>query len=256
MRQALEVSVGFTIGARELAFHGNEVIAFLHFETRLGERRAPVVFPVFARVDLLDAVEPAVRLEVHAEHADADTLAVGDVAAAHVGVRSVQLGDHLADDVVQVAAVGHPGKQRLIALSDRGPVGAAHFRVPVEVALQPPRLAQDLFPLLLRIGQNLHGGRVQLAVSHFLARCGIDDADCLSRPVDQLAAFLVEPVAADPLEQHLVFALLRVVQVQRAHGLRRAGAPHQRRLHGNRDVKDLVFTDVKLAVHSGRNWQL
>ena len=159
VRHILEIGVGFAIGANGLALDGDKVVPFLDLQAWLRERRARRIGPVLAGIDLLDAEEPAVRFEVGPQKADADALAVGHISAADIGMRGVELGDHFADDIIEVAPVRDPGQERLVSLADRRPVGPAHAGVPVEVTLDSPGLAQELRPLFLWIGAHLHSRR-------------------------------------------------------------------------------------------------
>ena len=61
-----------------------------------------------------------------------------------------ELAEHLPDQVRQLGAGGDAIDQRQVAVAHRIPVDPRHLGVPEQLALQPPRLGQDLTPLRRR----------------------------------------------------------------------------------------------------------
>src|SRR6202034_3323732 len=90
----------------------------------------------------------AVELEAGAGERHLGTGRRLEVAAGDVGVGVVQLGDHLADHVVDVRTMAGVGEQRLVLPAQRLPVVAGHALDVEEVAVPAPRLAEDLRPFL------------------------------------------------------------------------------------------------------------
>ena len=250
--QPLEIGPRLAIGARRLALDGDQVIALLYFQARLGQRRARVVGPVLALVNPADLEEAAVGVEVRAQHAHVDPPDARQVAAAHIGVRRVQLRDHLADDVIQVAAMRHPGQQGFVAFAEGLPVGAAHFRIPVEIAFDPPRFVQQFLPLVPGIGPDLHLAGVELAIAHILARRWLHDSKRVPGCVQHLASVRVQGEAGDAPNRHFVLPLLDVEDMQRARGMR-SRHPHLGGFHGDREVEDLVLAGVQQRVEPRRH---
>jgi len=84
-------------------------------------------------------------------------------------VRGVELGDHFAEDVVQVGAVCNERHQRTVLLAESFPVVAVHVLGVEEIAVAPPDLGKDLGPLLLRNAiHNESGGRNSLGIGFAL----------------------------------------------------------------------------------------
>ena len=78
-------------------------------------------------------------------------LAASDVAGADEDVKRRQLGDHLRDDIRQLAAIGDAFGQRGVLGAYRRPVQTVHVAVIEIVALETPRLDEHLPPLVARI---------------------------------------------------------------------------------------------------------
>ena len=96
------------IGAHRLAGDREDAVADLHADSRREQRRAGLEIEAVARIELGDAVGGNLsrhRLEVDAQEAHRHAGRAGEIAAADVGVAAVQLGDHLAQQEVQIAAV-------------------------------------------------------------------------------------------------------------------------------------------------------
>ena len=62
-RKILEVCVDIQVRANVAAIYGYQIIASFNFQARLGERRARSLRPVFARINLSDAIVVAARRE-------------------------------------------------------------------------------------------------------------------------------------------------------------------------------------------------
>src|SRR5216684_1945392 len=250
----LEIRIDVLIRTRLLAVYGNQVVARLHLQSRFSQRRARGIVPVFAGIDLRNAEVAALRLEIRAEHSDADMRLRRLIAAADVGVRSAQLCDHFADDVIQVAAMRDPRKKRFIALANFLPIVTGHVRIPIKIALHAPGLVEYLAPLFAGIDLHLQFAEIELAVADFgFARCGFGDAVGGPGFVDDLLAFLVEVVAVDAFEQHLVFALGHVVNVEDIFRAAIAGAELPGFLRRG-DVKEFVLARGQIAEDSGADW--
>ena len=135
------------------AVHREQEVALLRVDARHREGVAGVGVPVGAAVDPGDPVAfvPLAvdrPLEVDAEHAHRSARLRLAIAAPVVGVAHVQLGDHLPDDERDVLAGRGVVDERQVLLEHCRPVDAVHRGVVEEVALHPPRVADDLPPLL------------------------------------------------------------------------------------------------------------
>ena len=73
---------------------------------------------------------------------------------------TVELAADHRDQVAEVGAMRHERHQRAVLVVDRLPVGAVHRRVVEILALDPPRLAEDLRPLGTRIDQRIEAGDI------------------------------------------------------------------------------------------------
>jgi len=91
--EVLEVRVDLLRRFGVLAIYGDEIIAGLYLKARLSERRAIRFPPIFAGVDLGDAIVAAVGLEIGGEQSHAHLRLLRMIAAADVGVRGAQFGD-------------------------------------------------------------------------------------------------------------------------------------------------------------------
>ena len=104
-------------------------------------------------IDVIDPPPPRL-LVTHqrgAERSDLDGLtSLAVFAAADEGMQRRQLAHHLPQQVVELGPAGHPQAQGAVLLEHRRPVDAVHLRVVKIVALQAPRLAEHLLPLLPR----------------------------------------------------------------------------------------------------------
>ena len=85
------------------------------------------------------------------------TLAGQAAAAGDAGVRSVDVADHLHDDVVQLLGVGDVGEQRLVRVLGRGPVDAVHVGIVEAVLHDAPGFFEDLLALGGDIDFHAHG---------------------------------------------------------------------------------------------------
>src|SRR6266851_526387 len=255
--EVLEIRIDVLIRTRLLAVHGDQAVARLHLQSRFGQRRARGIVPVFAGIDFRNAEVAALRLEIRAEHSDADVRLRGLIAAAHVGVRSAQLRDHFADDVIQVAAMRHPRKKRFIAFANFLPIVPGHVRVPVEVTFDAPGFVEHLAPLFTGFDLHLQFAKIELTVANLgFAGCSFGDAVDRAGLVDDLFAFFVEVVAIDSFEEHFVFALGHVVDVKHILGAALAGAELPRFLRRG-DVKEFVLARRQIAEDSraDRYWR-
>ena len=145
----------------------------------------------------------------------------------------------------------YPGEQRFIALANFLPIVAGHVRIPIEVALDAPRFAEDLAPLFAGIDLDLQFAEIELAFPHFgLAGGGLDDAVDRAGFVDHFLAFLVEVVAVDAFEQHFVFAFGHLVDVKDALGSAVVGAELPRFLRRG-EIEKFVLARGKTIQDAG-----
>ena len=132
-------------------------------------------------------------------------------------------------------------QQRAVLVVDRLPVGAVHLRVVEILALNAPRLAEDLRPLGARIDPRFELRDVDRASPTFAGRSVRDDAPAAAvlaaaGLIQQLLAIRREREGANALEERRRCALLELVSVQaeRAGASRRASAPCRRRFRPGR----------------------
>src|SRR5580692_265071 len=170
------------------------------------------------------------------------------VPAADIGMRGAQFGDEFADQIIQIAAMGHPGEERFIARADFVPVVAGHVGVPVKIALEAPGFVINLAPLCAGIDLHLHSAKIEFASPDFgFAWDGIGDADDGSGLVKHLRAILVDVVAVDAFEQNLVLALGNVIDVQDVLRTLLIRGPELAGFERRRDVEEFVFASRKVA---------
>ena len=93
-------------------------------------------------------------------------------------------------------------QQRAVLFVDRLPVRAVHLRVVEELALDAPRLAEDLRPLDARIDQRLERADIDGAVTDVRRPVGGDDAPAVAvGAIEQLLRVGRERVRANALEE-------------------------------------------------------
>ena len=98
--------------------------------------------------------------------------------------------------------MGDERQQRAVLLVDRRPVGAVHRRVVEELALDAPRLAEDLRPLGARIDQRLERADIDGALAHLRRTLGGDDAPAVAvGAIEQPLRVARERVRANALEE-------------------------------------------------------
>ena len=110
--------------------------------------------------DPLDPVPPRVRIPGEARPGETGARAVGDlvISSLDVGVRDLKLGDHVADQVVQIGAVLDVGQERPVTDAEIVPVVPVEVFDVEEVAEPPPDLVEDLHPFGLGIPVGLESG--------------------------------------------------------------------------------------------------
>ncbi len=106
------------------------------------------------------------------------------------------------------------------------PVDAVHRRVVEEVALQAPRLAQHLLPLLARVDLERPARKIDLRVVRLAGlgfgqarRAGLDSREPFLRLEDEDLAVARDVVADDAGRQGRELLLLQVVRLQRSAAL-------------------------------------
>ena len=145
--------------------------------------------------------------------------------------------------------MGHPGQQRFVALADFVPIEPAHVWIPVEVALNPPGLAENLLPLRAGIDQDLQACGVQLALAYLgFARYRVHHTVSFASVVDHLVAVFVQIVVVDAFQQDLVFALGDFEDVQRVPGSRRARQAGLCRFDGDGAVEEFFLPGLEVVV--------
>ena len=105
--------------------------------------------PIFARQNPIDAIGAAGRIarKLGAEKAELDSRRFRSFSTANVSMAIVQFTDQLADEVGEIVAMIHEGKERGILVVHRFPIDAVHGRGIEEVTHLPPRFVVDLLPL-------------------------------------------------------------------------------------------------------------
>ncbi len=179
---------GSSVHVNRLAVDREQVIALLHVrQARLEQGRAHFAVPGRRLDNVLDPVGPVFEREIAAQVAHAHRRAFLDIAPAAIGVGGVQLRDEFPEHVVDVPARHGVLEQLAVALAHLVPVHAVHARVVEIVALQPPRVVEDLPPLGHRVNRRLEVAGVDLLV-HLLPFLGLDDGVVAAFPHQQLLA--------------------------------------------------------------------
>src|SRR4051794_40990984 len=113
-------------------------------------------------------------------------------------MRRAELAVHLRDQIRELRPRTEAVQQRLVAVVDALPVDAGHVRIPEEVALQTPRLAEHLSPLRARVDFDARAAEVEPAAgtarlvavaARFVGlrrlAAGLDRAQPVARAVDE-----------------------------------------------------------------------
>ena len=240
LRQTLEGRPRVLGDVDRRAVDGQHPVALGDVHAGLGERRALLGVPGRAAHDLRDAVGPVGELPVHAEESDAALGGLLDVAAAAVGVGGVELADQLADDEVEVPPGHDVVEQGAVALAHRLPVDPVHGGVVEVVALESPRVGEDLPPFLRRHHRHLHGtGRQRFL--HLLPGSDVDDREAAFGHRQELAAVGRYRVPVGVVEDRLLLALLEVPEDDRRGPFGGAGS-------GQAPVEDLALDRCRVVV--------
>src|SRR5262249_62174954 len=127
-------------------FAGQSTSLSLNVNADIDEGRTVNVLLVLPREYLRDAVASrlAVESEPRAGQADLRTGRDGVIAALDIGMLHRQLGDHLADDVVQIRTMRDVFELRLLLFAQRLPVVGAHVLRVGEGPGTTPDLARQL----------------------------------------------------------------------------------------------------------------
>ena len=184
-----------------------------------------------ARLAGQDAVDPppAVgRREVGAEFAEPAREVAGLDRRHHVGVRRVELADHLPQHVDEIVVRGDALEQRPIEVDDPRPVDAVHVGAPEVVGHQAHRLFEHLTPLGHRVELEVQSADVDRHVVGVVGLHGVVGRPHRQRLLladDHTAAVAARRVAVG-LAEHLQLALREgevLQQIRRLVG--HAGAP-------------------------------
>ena len=187
-------------------------------DSDLGQRRPIAILLVVSRENLDDAVAIGLWIELELGPGQRDCRSLGDreVAPGDVGMSRPQLGDHLADQVVQIRAMRDMRQPRLILSLQTLPVVAVHVLHVEEVAEASPDFVEDLRPFFRRhaVDPQTRGGDV---FGRVLA-LGTDVVQLVASVVsDQdLGAVLGQRVPRDVLGQSRGFPILERKNLQRA----------------------------------------
>ena len=139
-----------------VAVHGEQEVALRDVLAGRGERRVLLLLPHVAGVDARDAVRTArgVALEVAAELSRRVAARERHVAAHRVRVRRAELALQLPEQVEELLARADAVHERQVPLEACAPVHLDQLFVVEVVALQRPRLLDDLAVLGARIGRE------------------------------------------------------------------------------------------------------
>jgi hypothetical protein len=127
-----------------------------------------------------------------------------------------QLSASLRDDVPQVRSVIHEGKERTVLRPYGIPVGTVHLGIVEELALHPPRFAEDLSPLDVRIHPRLQLCHVDHAVANLRRLVGGHHAPsrrttgCL---IEDLLSIGRHNVRANAVDEHCGRAVLELISL-------------------------------------------
>src|SRR3954451_3419859 len=190
-----------------MAIDGEDRVAIAHLDPGRLERRAVAGRPVVGTHNALHLpAAAAVQPQVGAQEAETVLRHGAVVTAAFVGVRRAELALQLPDQVGELRPRAETFYQRLVAVVDALPVDAGHVRIPEEVALQTPRLAEHLPPLGARVDFDARTAEVQAdagppwlvsVTARFVGlrrlAAGLDRPQPVARAVDESG-----PVERDP----------------------------------------------------------
>ena len=206
-------------GLRSRPLTASRYLACLRVDAWLGERRAQLRVPVQPAEHFLQPIPSVGDLVVGAEQAARHVPRLGEaVAAADVVVSDRQLARHPLQHAVQIGARRGVRQEGGVLFPLLRPVHAVHVRRVEVVAVDPPRLVEDLLPLGARIDTYLDG----IDTDPSLRR--LDRFRCRhNRPrvavaVQQLLAVSGDDVVGDLGKERVVLARGEVVAVERRPG--------------------------------------
>src|SRR5947199_8862641 len=200
-----------TVASDGVAVDGEDRVAITHLDAGRLERRAVAGRPVVGTDNALHLpAAAAVQPQVGAQEPETVLRHRAVVTAAFVGVRRAELALQLPDQVGELRPRAETFHQRLVAVVDALPVDAGHVRIPEEVALQTPRLAEHLSPLRARVDFDARAAEVEPAAgtarlvgvtARFVGlrrlAAGLDRPQPVARAVDESGAVQRDPELVD-----------------------------------------------------------
>ena len=150
VRVVAQMAVGVVVPGEGDAVDFKDVIARAGINTDFRERGTIFGLGVIALIDAGDfiAVGLGVELDGAAGEGVVGACGAGIVAALDVGMADVELGDHFAEDIVEVAAVRDVGEEGAVLAPECVPVVAMEVGDVEVVAVFAPDLGEDLRPFL------------------------------------------------------------------------------------------------------------
>ena len=142
------------------AVDGEDIVAFLHTQTRHREWCLHERIPAVAAVDGLDSIVVVIDAEIGTQQADGGCTFSMHVTTTKPVVSDLQFTNHFDQQVIQVFAPLHMFEQRLVAGTNRVPVDAVQIGVVKKLFLHPPGFVKNLLPFLARIDRHAQLGQV------------------------------------------------------------------------------------------------
>src|SRR5438270_3359007 len=131
-----------------------------------------------------------------------------------------QFAAHHRDDVPQVSAVAHIGKERTIFLIDCLPIVSVHFGVIKILALDAPRLTVDLFPFGAGFNPHLQLGHVERSIAYLNRNRAIGGYNSPTGPsagaglIQKFLLVVRERVRANAFQERRGCALFELISLQ------------------------------------------
>ena len=151
--EVLEGLVEIRVGGERIAVDREQIVALLHLQPRLRQRRVELGIPAPAVVNVRNAVVAVFDPVVGPEQPDRDLVHLRHVAAADEHVTDREVAHHLAEEERQVIAARDAGQIVGELLLGGRQIQAVEGRVVEERPLHAPGIPVHLRPLFVRLAR-------------------------------------------------------------------------------------------------------
>src|SRR6185369_1271636 len=197
-----------------------KIVAFGNLNTGRAQGCLEFGIPVLTGVDFANSIETVFNREVRAQQPDWNRVLTGHISGTgQVRMTDGKLPSDGGDQIREVGAMLNIRQKRFVLFIDRLPIISVHLRVVEIVALDAPRLAEDLRPLGSRIDQRFELGNVDRSIANLGRYRAIEWNDSPSVPracglIQHLLPILGKSVRADAFKKRRRGAFLELIFVQ------------------------------------------